>query len=301
MKCRTLAALSGVLLAGWAPAIAGSHTWDVLELFSDSTGNIQFIELWEANGTPNETGVGGHDVTSNASVFTIPSNVPGPTSNRFILLATPAFAALSGAPTPDHLIPPGFFSTGGDTIDYVPWDTFTFGAGQLPTDGVNSLVDGAGTGIATPTNYAGQLWAPPGVPDGANGLPVLVSKFPQFPDASRMSLSYDVGTCLLGNTDHLIIYGFGSQLPSVLGGTYGLTGARCNIGSTSPVVWAGIPNPVADPTRLLWFLVLTEDDHITNPTEGSWGKDSGGGERNGLQASGQCSVTTKSLANSCGQ
>ena len=209
--------------------------------------------------------------------------------------------ALPGAPTPDHLISPGFFSTGGDTITYVPWDSFTFGAGQLPTDGVNSLVAGAGTGPATPTNYAGETWAPPGVPDGTNGLPVLVSKFPQFPGGSRLSLSYDLGTCLLGNTDHQVIYGFGSQLPATLGSTYGLTGARCNLGSTSPVVWSGVPNPAADPTRLLWFLILTEDNV---ETEGSWGKNSIGGERDGPGAggaSGQCSVTTKNLANSCGQ
>ena len=293
MKRGTLAAMGGILLAGWIPTTAGSHTWDVNELFSDTTGNVQFIELWEANGTPNETGVGGHDVTSNSSAFTIPANVSAPTTNKFILLATSAFAALPGAPTPDHIIPSGFFSTAGDTIEYVPWDSFTFGVGQLPTDGVNSLSGGGSTGPATPTNYAGQTWAPPGVPDGTNGLPVLVSKFPQFPDGSRLSISYDVGTCLLGNTDHQIIYGLGSQLAS-----YGLTGARCNIGNNSPVVWAGVPNPAADPTRLLWFLVLTEDNL---QTEGSWGKDSLNAERNGLVASGQCAVTTKNLANSCGQ
>ena len=40
-------------------AHAGSHTWDVNEVFSDSTGNIQFIELLEKNaefiGAPGNT------------------------------------------------------------------------------------------------------------------------------------------------------------------------------------------------------------------------------------------------------
>ena len=42
------------------------------ELFSNASGNIQFIELVEANGTAGETGVNGHFITSNANSFLIP-------------------------------------------------------------------------------------------------------------------------------------------------------------------------------------------------------------------------------------
>ena len=140
------------------PARAGSHTWDVNEVFSDATGQVQFVELVEANGTPGETGVPGHNMTSNAKVFTIvgPALAP-PTSNKFYLIATAAFAALPGAPTPDAIIPAGvlpfFFSTSGDTVTYVPWDALTFGA--VPTDGTTSLKADLTTGLNSPTNYAG--------------------------------------------------------------------------------------------------------------------------------------------------
>jgi hypothetical protein len=138
-------------------ALAGEHTWDVNEVFSDASGNIQFVELWEANGTPGETAVDGNTMSSNTKSFVIsgPSLV-APTTNKFFLMATPGFAALAGAPTPDRIIPAGsvpFFATGGDTIMYQPWDSWTFGA--VPTDGVNSLDRISGVGANSPTNYAG--------------------------------------------------------------------------------------------------------------------------------------------------
>lgn len=160
---RSLEATLGLALAaatGLPPgsAHAGSHTWDVNEVFSDATGEVQFVELVEANGTPNETGVPTHLLTSNSESFTIvgPALAP-PTSNKFYLIATAAFAALPGAPTPDAIIPPEvlpfFFSTSGDTVTYVPWDAFTFG--PVPTDGTTSLNADLSTGLNSPTNYAG--------------------------------------------------------------------------------------------------------------------------------------------------
>ena len=140
---------------------AGSHTWDVNEVFSDSTATIQFIELREENGTPNEIGVPGPDLTSSIRSYTIPGpNLVPPTSNKHLLFATPAFAALPGAPTPDYIFPAGsvpfFRTTTGDTISYVAWDSFTYGAGVLPIDGVHSLDQFFNVACNSPTNYAGQ-------------------------------------------------------------------------------------------------------------------------------------------------
>lgn len=150
---------SGLLIALPAGAgHAGSHTWDVNEVFSDATGNIQFIELIEANGTPNELGVPGHDMTSNTKSFTISGPaLTAPTSNKTYLMGTAEFAALPGAPTPDAIIPAGvlpfFFSTSGDTVTYVPWDSLTFAS--VPTDGTTSLNGDLSTGPNSPKNYAG--------------------------------------------------------------------------------------------------------------------------------------------------
>lgn len=146
---------------GWGAlgAFAGSHTWDVNEVFSNADGTIQFVELREANGTNFEVGVGGHLISSSsfAHSFAIASNVASPTANRHLLFATQAFADLPGAPTPDQIIPAGlvpFFDVNGDTVSYNPYDSFVFGA--VPTDGVHSMNDGGVVAVNSPTNYAGD-------------------------------------------------------------------------------------------------------------------------------------------------
>jgi hypothetical protein len=147
----------------------GSHTWDFSEVFSNFDGSIQFIELRECCGGPGETGLPGHTLTSGSRSWVIPGGaLTPPTSNKFYLIATPGFAALPGAPTPDAIIPAGsvpFFNNGGDTLSYVPWDTWAFPA--IPTDGVNSRKRDGTTSVNNPTNYAGttnSIVAPTSVP-----------------------------------------------------------------------------------------------------------------------------------------
>lgn len=140
-------------------AAAGQHTWDVNELFSNADGTVQFIELVEPGGLPNEVNLPGNTVSSNSKNFVVPgAPLTPPTSNKFFLIATPGFAALPGAPTPDAIIPSGsvpFFATGGDTITYGPYDSLAFVGGELPTDGILSMNRNKTTGTNTPTNYAG--------------------------------------------------------------------------------------------------------------------------------------------------
>lgn len=155
------ALLAGITVFGFGVGFAqgGAHTWDVNEVFSNADGTIQFVELREANGTAGEVNLAGRPVTGLAfnRTFTIPSNVPPPSTNRHLLIATAAFAALPGAPTPDHILPAGsvpFFSTAGDTVRYQPYDTWVFGA--VPTDGIQSFNRIGGVALNSPTNYAGQ-------------------------------------------------------------------------------------------------------------------------------------------------
>jgi hypothetical protein len=161
---RVLMPVAAVIIPS-ASAWAGGHTWRVNEVFSNADGTIQFIEVKEFFGGNGETATAGHNVTSNTRSFTITANVSPPTGFRHILLATPAFAALPGAPTPDYVFPAGsvpFFSTSGDTVRYVPYCAYTFGAGVVPTDGVNSLTltshetHAFSIGPNSPTNYAGD-------------------------------------------------------------------------------------------------------------------------------------------------
>jgi hypothetical protein len=155
-------------------ALGGAHTWDVNELFSNADGTIQFIELRETNGTNNETGVSFGTMSSNTKSFSISgSSVTSQTANKYYLIATASFAALPGAPTPDAIIPAGvlpyFFSINGDSVRYASYDTLTFGAAVLPTDGVNSLNRNLTTGPNSPTNYAGD----PGSVDASPPIPAV--------------------------------------------------------------------------------------------------------------------------------
>lgn len=137
-------------------AFAGAHTWDVVEVFSNADGTIQFVEIREMAGTPGEVNLNGLSVTSDANgvIWTFTANLVGPSTNKSILLGTAAFAALPGAPTPDHIIDPNSFNIAGDTVRYGPYDAFTFPA--VPTNCVNSMNDGGIVAPNTPKNYAGQ-------------------------------------------------------------------------------------------------------------------------------------------------
>lgn len=158
--------LLGVFGLGEA-ALAGSHLWKINEVFSNASGTIQFIELKECCGGPGENFLNGYLVTSLATgkVFTFPADLVGSTANQHMLLATAAFAAMPGAPTPDYIMLPNFIGMSGDTLRYHPsgnYDTFTFGAGAMPTNGTMAIhmtnynTHTFITAVNSPTNRAGQ-------------------------------------------------------------------------------------------------------------------------------------------------
>ena len=157
-----------------ASAMAGSHTWEITELFSTADGTIQFIEMQECCGMLNEINIGGKLVVSNANNFMFPGNLACCTGNKHLLIATSSYVALGVGPTPDYTVADGFFSVAGDTITYhlgcPVYDAVTFGPGVLPTDGVNSLnyathcPELAGAAANSPTNFAGETASPLNVP-----------------------------------------------------------------------------------------------------------------------------------------
>jgi hypothetical protein len=142
----------------------------------------------------------------------------------------------------------------------------------------------------------GSAGAPPGVPDGSTGPPMLVTKLSQ--DGSALSIAWDTATCS-GAAGHEILYGYGFGLPGSTGTGYELGGARCAIGLTTPFTWNGAPPAFSGATGFLfWFVVATDGA----ATEGSWGRDGAGLERTGPGAggsSGECGIALKSLTNSC--
>ncbi len=305
---RALACLL-VLLGSSIPALSGVHLWRVKEIFSNADGTIQFIEIATCCGSTGENFLAGHTLSSNTSIFSFPGNTAGSTLNKHVLLATSGFAGLPGAPVPDHIIADNFFSTAADTISFSAYDTMTFPAGSLPTDGTRSLNkdpnDSADTrfiAINSPTNYADRtgtinaVTGPPGVPDGTGGTtPMTVAA--TTPAASTLRVSFDTTSCT-NAADHHILYGQRSGLPLLPGGAFGLLGGVCRIGSAAPYDWMGVPE-ASDGSGLIWFLVVATD---ASGAEGSWGVDSAGIERVGLGnggSSGICAVV-KNVANTCG-
>jgi hypothetical protein len=140
---------------------------------------------------------------------------------------------------------------------------------------------------------------PPGVPDGTtSGQAMTVAKLDAA--AADLSIGWDTVSCP-GTRGHQIVYGWGSDLPIAPGGSFGSAGSRCNVGITSPFTWRTTPDPLADPSALLWWLMIAHDGAVT---EGSWGSDGSDVERQGPAAggsSGECGITTKDVGNTCGQ
>jgi hypothetical protein len=143
-------------------AHAKNHLWRFTQVFSNAAGTIQFIEMQECCGADEETQMGSTSITSNAATYNFPNNLSGPTGHRWLLIATQGFAHLPDAPAPDYIMPDGFFNPFGDALRYRGvTDMIQFAAGELPTDGINSIQRDLQTGMTTvgvnsPINFAGQ-------------------------------------------------------------------------------------------------------------------------------------------------
>jgi PKD repeat protein len=140
---------------------AGGHLWDINELYSNSDGTIQFVELHVPMAAANENFMVNKFIRSASTgiEFLFPENLAGDTSFKHLLIATSGFANLPGAPTPDYILPDNFLGLGSDVITWDVYDSWTYPTPGLPMDGINSIQKNLSTGnlfIApnTPTNYS---------------------------------------------------------------------------------------------------------------------------------------------------
>ena len=147
-------------------AYASFDLWDINEIYTNSDGTQQFIELTTfANG---QQFVTGHTITSNSdgivNSFTLINNTPSPTANRTILFATSSLASIAGFPLPDFIIPNNFFNPTANTITLnfgENSDIVTLTSEQLPTNGLQSSDDNGNSQLASPTNFNGDIGIPP--------------------------------------------------------------------------------------------------------------------------------------------
>jgi hypothetical protein len=178
-KHLTLAVLG--LLALAPLSAADNHKWEIVEIFSSADGSVQFIELFNANKDEQNLSLTSIS-TASGSFFAFPANLPSAqTENRRVLIATAAFAAIPGVPTPDYLIPAGFLRRTGDTLTYAATPhSVAFGA--LPADGLKSINAAGAMATNSPTNFAGQtgsiVLATAVVRNGTNRNPLCYSAVP---------------------------------------------------------------------------------------------------------------------------
>ncbi|MDH3685302.1 MAG: hypothetical protein OEP95_03705 [Myxococcales bacterium] len=159
MRAGTVLTLALIVLFGASTASAKSHQWRFTEVFSNAEGNVQFIELFvfDPAGTA-EWQLAGEALQSQANTFIFPNDLPMEnTFERWFLVATADFATLPGAPTPDYIIPDGFFDPAGDQLRY-RWvvDILPF-PGGIPTDGLTAYLYDGSTALNSPANFAGVV------------------------------------------------------------------------------------------------------------------------------------------------
>lgn len=155
----SIVVVGGLVLAPHV-AHASFHLWTIEEVYSNASGDIQYIEL--ATSANSQQFLNGATIvaTSNAGTitFTFPGNSGSPTAGKTLLIATPGFSRLAGAVTPDFTLPCGpFFDPADMTI------TIDFGAGSnietittgVPTNGTSSYNNGT-VAAASPKNFAGS-------------------------------------------------------------------------------------------------------------------------------------------------
>ena len=133
----------------------GLQGWQVGEVFSDSTGEVQYIEFFSVDGNGNN--LVGNNLTvldSETRRFRFPNNV---TNQTQFLIATNNFALTPGSVPPDFIFPAPLFDINAPTVNITLNQTifYEFDNGELPLDGFLALDAANLTQINNPTNNAG--------------------------------------------------------------------------------------------------------------------------------------------------
>ena len=200
-----LTALSGL-------AHASFHLWEVDQIYSDASGNVQYIRFTALAG--GQQFLSGRNVvtsrTGSASkTYTFTTSLPGDSAGKKFLVATQGFAALNIV-TPDYIVPNGFLFTPAGTITFAGGaDSVTYSG--LPTTGNQAITRTGSIVAATPTNFAGQ--------SGVVNVP---------PPVQKGAMDIDQNGTVDALTDALLLlrYSFGLRGDALIAGAIGAGAAR---------------------------------------------------------------------------
>jgi serralysin len=186
----------GTALCATTPsAKAAFHLWQVKEVFTNASGSVQFVEMFDSFG--GEVFTSGTTLTANSDgnikTFTFPSDLSGNTPGS-LLIATSGFGSLPGGVTPDFTFGQGgvsgnFFNPNAINLTFTfsgSGDSMAFTGASLPKNGINSLTDAGAvgfppgtpnisSGVNSPTNLAGSSGSVNLVPEPIAGLLLLMS------------------------------------------------------------------------------------------------------------------------------
>ncbi|CAN5392343.1 hypothetical protein BH11PLA2_BH11PLA2_23460 [soil metagenome] len=156
LKVKFFTASALVLIAMTSPAQAAFHLWGISEVYTNSTGSLQFIEF--STGFSSQQFVSGQIIhfrnaanTADVSTLTLPSDLPSDTLNKRFLVGTSGLQAAAGV-TPDFIMPNGSLILPSAAISFFGTNSGTY---TLPTDGNLSRIWQSGTQVNNPTNFAG--------------------------------------------------------------------------------------------------------------------------------------------------
>jgi hypothetical protein len=138
------------------PAQAAFHLWTLQQIYTDSSGSLQYLQLVDNFGSQNFVGGQTLQVSNPGNTithsFTFPSNLSSDPPGTTLLLGTAGIHA-AGGPPPDFILPNNFLFAAGGSINFYNASGPYPG---LPTDGVNAYNFSGGTAPNSPKNSAGQ-------------------------------------------------------------------------------------------------------------------------------------------------
>lgn len=159
-RCRLVqfAALLFAIAMSASPARAAFHLNGIEELYTNSSGTLQYIQFFSSFSGQNFTAGQQIRVTNTANTlfhtYTIPSNLPGATANKHWFIGT-ADVHAAGAPTPDFIMPDNFLFQSGGSISFFGSNSGLYSA--LPTDGNLARAFGTNSNFQNiAENFAGQ-------------------------------------------------------------------------------------------------------------------------------------------------
>ncbi len=239
--------LATLLLSVGAPSHAAFHLWQINEVYSNADGTVQFIELTTTFGNQqfvvNQTISTTQGGTPNS--FTFPTNLPSDSANKKFLIGTVGYAALSGVPAPDYVVPNGFVFISGVTINFSGGDFVMFQS--IPTSGTLSIGRTGATATNSPTNFAGTTGTvvlptpstPPGAPTIGIATPGNTQATISFTPGSAGSSPITIFTATCTSTGQATRAGTGTASPITVamlanGNVYSCSVTAANANGTSP-------------------------------------------------------------------